>query len=219
MPSKLFSLLVALLVTFNAVRADEPSKPAPKKVFVEVLVVEVALDRLRAIGFDWSTIADSGTNKPVAPDNLVGFLKALRQYKLTTVLAEPSIMTLDGRPATLAIGDQLKQLKLEIVPIVKGDNRIRVEYRLELTETGFKSDSAVEVEPGQAVIASQVRSETKDAAGKVREVATMVIVRADTKPTAGIGTADASAPDSTSRPAARLQAPTYQEIESRPIKR
>jgi len=212
------------LTASNLLRAGEPAAAAPgakaAKVTVELFVVEVSLTKLRSAGFVWEDL--KGRRGLLLEtdfsdgEKLKAFLQALRQYDIATILSEPTITTLDGRPASFAIDDKLK---LDVVPIVLGNGRIRIEHRLELPERKLKSESAVEVEPGQAVIASQVRSETKDAAGKVREVATMVIVRADTKPTAGIGTADASAPDSTSRPSARLQAPTYQDLESRPIKR
>src|SRR5262245_2174788 len=175
------------LLAASRLRAEPPAAPrAAEKHFVtvELTVVEVSLTKLQALGFDWEIV---GKKSPDLPDpaqfkcrdgkQVEGFLNLLKQYNLGQVVCNPKLMTLSGRPASLAIDDHLR---LDVVPIVLGSGRIRVEHRLELPARKLKTDSAVEVESGQAVIASQVRSEKKDAAGKVSETATLVVVRADT---------------------------------------
>jgi Flp pilus assembly secretin CpaC len=175
------SLAAILFVATDALRAEPPA--AKQFVTVEVTVIEVNRTKLRAAGFDWDIVKSGGPSdaldakllKSASARDLTAFLQALKQYNLAKVLSEPRLMTLSGRPASLAIGDHLK---LDVVPIVLESGRIRVEHRLELGEPKLKSDGAVEVDSGQAVIASQVKSEHKDAAGKVQELETLVIVRA-----------------------------------------
>jgi len=165
-------------------------------VIIEFTVLEVDVNKLRAVGFDWDLISSGGKPSPdlacplscklATGQRLEGFLKALTQYNLAKVLSNPTLTTLSGRPASIAVGDQLK---LDVVPIVLGSGRIRVEHRLELSAAKLKSDSTSELDPGQVAVVSKVRSEHKDALGKVRETETLVLVRADLaeKSTTAIG--------------------------------
>jgi Flp pilus assembly secretin CpaC len=185
MPLKLAlaAFVAALCVSLAApLRADEPAAPAATKaprVTVDMLVVEVSLTKLRALGFDWEVV--KGAHQLVHADGkqLTGFLRALKEHDLAEFLCEPKLMTLSGRPASLAVGTT----KLDVVPVILGSGRIQVEHRLELPHAGgvLRSHSAVELDPGQAVIAGHVRSNKKDAAGKANETATLVVLRADTK--------------------------------------
>ena len=184
--------LAVVVASFSGgpVLAEPPAADAPQSaerqfVTVELSVVDVSLTKLRALGFDWEAV--SKTLQPGFPDpkqlkfgagkQLEGFLQLLKQYNIGEVVSNPKLMTLNGRPASVDISPHLK---LDVVPIVLGSGRIRVEHRLELPQRKLKTDSAVEVDPGQPVIAGHVRSEKKDAAGKLHETATLIIVRADT---------------------------------------
>ncbi len=185
------SLLVFLVLVVGAsLRAEPPTEKASQaaakqSVTVEVTVIEVNRTKLRAAGFDWDLVKNGGPSDALDPkllksatgEQFEGFLQALQQYNLSKVLCQPKLMTLSGRPASLAIDDHLK---LDVVPVVLESGRIRVEYRLELAQRKLKSDGAVEVDSGRAAIAGQVKSEHKDAAGKLQELETLVIVRADT---------------------------------------
>jgi Flp pilus assembly secretin CpaC len=185
---------IFLAVACSSLRAEPPAeeaKPAAAKqsVTVEITVLEVNRTKLRAIGFDWDLAVTGGepATEIAGPKNgkfgtgkqLDTFLQAIQRYDLARVISKPTLMTLSGRPASLAIGDYVK---LDVVPIVLESGRIRVEHRLELAHSGvkLKSDGAVEVESGQAAVGSQVRSEKRDAAGKVHETETLVLVRAVT---------------------------------------
>jgi len=180
------AVLSIALAEPSVLRADEPAAPAtaakPKAtaeqfVTVELTVVEVSLTKLRAIGFDWFDVNSKDHTTELLNDakKWKDFLQALEQHASLKVLRRPTLETLSGQPAFVAVGN----LKLDVVPIVLDSGRIRVEYRL--NAGGFASESTLEIEPGKARIANQVRTETNDAAGKVQETATIVIVRADTK--------------------------------------
>ena len=187
MNGRLLSAAVAVaILAHGPVRAEPPAADvasvAEKQfVTVELTVVEVDLTKMRAIGFDWLDVSDKDPITKLFSDAKKShdFLRALERHGLANLLHRPMLMTLSGRPASIAIGEYFR---LDVVPIVLGSGRIRVEHRLELahSERKLKSDSAVEVDPGQAVIAGHVRSEKKDAAGKLHETATLIIVRADT---------------------------------------
>jgi Flp pilus assembly secretin CpaC len=91
--------------------------------------------------FDLSKVPDSGMP--------AGVIQALRQHDLARVLAEPTLVTMDSRPATLAIegkvpirahhgsddntqGEEVRiGTRLEVCPQLIDENRIRIELRLE----------------------------------------------------------------------------------------
>ena len=115
-------------------------------------VVDVNRTKLRALGFDWdllaggkpSSVADHIDVKP-GSSNWNGFVQALKQYDMGTVISEPVVTTLSGRPAQFSIGEGA--VKLDVVPIVLGSGRIQVEHRWQLSHSGreLKSESTVEV--------------------------------------------------------------------------
>lgn len=80
-----------------------------------------------------------------------GFLDALEQNNASKVLADPTLVTLSGRPASFLVGGQLPVLvpsglgqttieykdfgtQVDFVPIVLGNGRIRLEVRPRLSE-------------------------------------------------------------------------------------
>jgi len=80
-----------------------------------------------------------------------GFLDALRQNNLMKVLAEPDLVTVSGRPATFNVGGEFPILvpqslgtvsvefkkfgtQMDFVPIVQGNERIRLEVRPRVSE-------------------------------------------------------------------------------------
>lgn len=80
-----------------------------------------------------------------------GFIKALRENQLVKILAEPTLVAISGRPASFRVGGEIpilipqslgtvsveyKQFGTEVhfVPIVLGNNRIRLEVRPRVSE-------------------------------------------------------------------------------------
>ena len=109
------------------------------------------------------------------------FLNLLRQNNLAKILTEPTLVTTPGRPASLLNGGLIPipintglgvqsiefrefGTKLDVLPILEGDGRIRVEVRAEVTEVaadltqngtpGFRSrhvDTGVSLLEGQTL--------------------------------------------------------------------
>lgn len=84
-------------------------------------------------------------------NSFFGFIDALRQYNLVKVLAEPTLVTVSGRPASFSSGGEFPILvpqslgtlsieyrqfgtRVDFVPIVLGNGRIRLEVRPQVSE-------------------------------------------------------------------------------------
>jgi pilus assembly protein CpaC len=110
-----------------------------------------------------------------------GFLEALRQKNLAKLLSEPTLVTVSGRPATVNVGGEFPIIvpqslgtvsieyrqfgtRVDFVPIVLGNGRIRLEVRPQVTErddangvngvpalTTRYVDTAVEMQAGQTL--------------------------------------------------------------------
>ncbi|NLE37070.1 MAG: hypothetical protein GX621_03500 [Pirellulaceae bacterium] len=81
----------------------------------------------------------------------LGLLEALREDKLLKILAEPTLVTISGRPASFTVGGEIPILvpqslgtsaieykkygtQLDFVPIVLGNGKIRLEVRPKVSE-------------------------------------------------------------------------------------
>jgi hypothetical protein len=195
----------AILFVAGIVEGGDPSLPQPEKVVVQIQVLEVATEKLRNLGFDWSRIRPTGTTEKVPvdkvgdllkssdkPEQFLGFLEALQQNNLARMLAEPTLVTLSGRPASLEIADHLK---LDVVPVVLGDGRIRLEYRIEIastkpkdaatrverevTSTPLRLDAAVDLEAGKTTLVNHTRFHSANTDDKRRELELLVFARAE----------------------------------------
>jgi pilus assembly protein CpaC len=110
-----------------------------------------------------------------------GFLDLLRQKNLAKLLSEPTVVTVSGRPATVNVGGEFPIIvpqslgtvsieyrpfgtRVDFVPIVLGDSRIRLEVRPQVTErddangvngipalTTRYVDTAAEMQAGQTL--------------------------------------------------------------------
>jgi pilus assembly protein CpaC len=150
-----------------------------QQVILKVKVMEVSRSKLRKMGADFavfgsdtffvSSVSDiiqstSGTAQAVTVGEktidfgvvgndatFFGFLDALEQNNVSKVLADPTLVTLSGRPASFLVGGQLPVLvpaglgqvsieykdfgtQVDFVPIVLGNGRIRLEVRPRLSE-------------------------------------------------------------------------------------
>lgn len=114
-------------------------------------------------------------------DAFFGFLEALRSYNMAKLLAEPTLVTVSGRPAQFLVGGEFPILvpgglgtvsveykqfgtQLDFVPIVLGNGNIRLEVRPSVTERDDGSgvngvpairtryvDTAAEMKAGQTL--------------------------------------------------------------------
>lgn len=145
------------------------------KILLHVKVMEVSRTKLRAVGFDWDLIGSGGfvtqsvsqlvpgvfpINADAFPtvrfgitsgDQFRGFLQLLRQYDLAKLLSEPTLTTLDGRPASFNVGGQIPipiqqslgvttiqwrefGTRIDFVPIVLGNGTLRLEVRPDISQ-------------------------------------------------------------------------------------
>ncbi|MDX1963189.1 MAG: pilus assembly protein N-terminal domain-containing protein [Pirellulales bacterium] len=150
-----------------------------QQIALHVKVMEVSRTKLRTLGMDWSfsngsdfvvsgvsglisaTAAQAGTATAAGDtirfgfvdgnNSFFAFLQALRQYKLIKVLAEPTLITVSGRPAFFNAGGEFPVLvpqslgtvsiqykkygtQVDFVPIVLGNGTIRLEVRPRISE-------------------------------------------------------------------------------------
>lgn len=89
-------------------RLRTPS-PSAEQVLIQLKVVELALEKLDASGMGLVSIRDlldSEASSAVPDENgqIGEFLELLRREGLVQVVAEPKLVTVNGRPATLEIG-------------------------------------------------------------------------------------------------------------------
>jgi hypothetical protein len=116
--------------------AVSSTTPVPLTVGLKVMQIEVA--KLKRLGFSWSQLGPAGEqttaidsvrtifNFKGSPEQLEGFIEALRKNGLARVIAEPTLVTLDGRPAQFNAG----QTTIEFVPILLASGRVKLECRL-----------------------------------------------------------------------------------------
>ncbi len=147
------------------------------QVLLHVRVMEVSRTKLRALGFDFALF--TGQNHVVSSVSgligafgggmmtsgqetfsfgvvdgssaFFGVLEAMRQDQLMKILAEPTLVTVSGRPAFFQVGGEFPILvpqslgtvsieykkfgtQVDFVPIVLGNGRIRLEVRPRVSE-------------------------------------------------------------------------------------
>ncbi len=92
--------------------------------------------------------------------SLYGFFDALREEELLKILAEPVLITTNGRPASMLSGGEFPVLvpqslgvvsiewrdfgiRMEAVPVILGDGRVRLEVMPEVSERDFANSVTV----------------------------------------------------------------------------
>jgi pilus assembly protein CpaC len=149
-----------------------------QQVMLKVKVMEVSRTKLRKLAMDWAVFGQDGFFASSVSDiiqtvstagtvsvgektidfgvlgndaTFLGFIDALQSNSVSKVLADPTLVTLSGRPASFLVGGQLPVLvpaglgqvsieykdfgtQVDFVPIVLGNGRIRLEVRPRLSE-------------------------------------------------------------------------------------
>lgn len=150
-----------------------------QQVLLHVKVMEVSRTKLRALGFDWAYLSgptqivsaaagiigaatDGGVpgeggsnfrfNVVSGSSTFWGFLEAMRRDNMAKLLAEPTLVTVSGRPAYFQSGGEVPVTtggglgvpantvykpygtQINFVPIVLGNGRIRLEVRPQVSE-------------------------------------------------------------------------------------
>jgi pilus assembly protein CpaC len=190
------------------------------KILLHTKVMEISRTKLRNLGFDWAQISSgggfisqsvSGLIEPIGTltgragptvrfgvvgegGQFYGFVEALRQNNLARLLAEPTLVTLDGRPATFNVGGQVpipmqqalgvttvtyRQFgtQIDFVPIVLGNGMIRLEVRPDITEIDPSLRDTVTGVPGFRQRTADTAVEMK--AGQTLAIAGLVFTRED----------------------------------------
>jgi len=109
-------------------------------VTLNVKVMELHVSKMRKMGFDFQTadgvsFNENNLNFPVELAALDGLISALQKHDLVKVLAEPTLVTVSGRPASFQSGGEFPI----IVPQSTG--AVAVEYR----QFGTRLDCLAEV--------------------------------------------------------------------------
>lgn len=151
-----------------------------QQVMLKVKIMEVQRTKLRRLGIDFINNPNPGgvlSNSPAqlfdidamgvvsetattafqvvsGGDTFSGFIEALKEEKLLKVLSEPSLLAMNGRPATLLAGGEFPVLvpqslgtvsiewrefgvRMEAVPVILGNGMVRLEVMPEVTERDF----------------------------------------------------------------------------------
>jgi pilus assembly protein CpaC len=184
--------------------------------------MEISRTKLRNLGFDWAslsggvvqsvsgvlpTLAQGTALSPLMPagtatlrfgvnsgSTFAAFLEALRENDLARLMAEPTLVTLDGRPATFNVGGMIpipvnqalgvttvmyRQFgtQIDFVPIILGNGMVRLEVRPDITEIDPSLRDQVTGVPGFRQRTADTAVELK--AGQTLAIAGLVFTRED----------------------------------------
>ena len=120
------------------------------------LAIPFAVNGSPSVGFLEDTLSGATMSFALTHDDRIlnGFLEALKEESLLKIMAEPEVVTTNGRPATLLSGGEFPILvpqslgtvtiewrefgvRLEAVPIILGDGQLRLELQPEVSERDF----------------------------------------------------------------------------------
>lgn len=196
-----------------------------QQVMLHVKVLEVSRTKLRALGFDWAEIngddfitqgvggllqsfsnstgevVSQGTNVTFGivdgNNSFFGFIEALQQRNLARLIADPTLVTVSGRPAFFNEGGEFPILvpqslgtvsiewkkfgtQMDFVPIVLGNGLIRLEVRPRVSE--LDESRSVQVQdinvPGLRVREVDTGAEMR--AGQTMAIAGLIQQRTET---------------------------------------
>ncbi|QDU86996.1 Bacterial type II and III secretion system protein [Pirellulimonas nuda] len=129
----------------------------PEQVLVRVQLVEVALTKLQQKGIDTDWFvqgridsAATATEEGDPASGVLRFIEGLKQNNLAKTLADPTLVVVSGRPASLHTGGELPipassnsnsavdflkfGTELEVNAVTLGNDRVRLELRTSVSE-------------------------------------------------------------------------------------
>jgi len=194
-----------------------------QQVLLHVKVMEISRTKLRSLGFDFAKVTGSnvvlsgisglltgpvggslaGTGSPTFSFGVVngtsaffGVLEALRQDNLMKVMAEPTLVTISGRPAYVNVGGEFPVpvpqslgtisieykkygTQLDFVPIVMNNARIRLEVRPRVTEIDKSRSYVMNGTEVPALRSREAETGVEMQAGQTLAIAGLVQYRAE----------------------------------------
>jgi hypothetical protein len=211
MPIRCLSVEVAALADSPDDDPVPDTRSAPQQVQLHVLVAEVPREKLKHMGIDvspdsqisksggriefqFSPDANVAFGKPQNADDVREVIRELKRQGLAKIIAEPTLVTFTGRPASMEVGGEFPIIipgeqgtfsvefreygtRIECVPIVLGNNRIRLEVRPEISTLDFANgvlirgfvipgvmqrrvDTQIEMQSGETYLAAWLASRT-----------------------------------------------------------
>jgi pilus assembly protein CpaC len=143
-------------------------------VHLHVKIMEVSRTKLRTLGFDWAKVTNGNSvissvsglvtsassyssdatfavHVTNGTSSFLGVLEALRQDNLAKILADPTLVTVSGRPARFQVGGEFPFVtpgntgtvnvawkdygtKIDFVPLVLGNGKIHLDVRPEVSD-------------------------------------------------------------------------------------
>jgi hypothetical protein len=138
--------LAQLQQEINQLRAEAG---AEQQILVRVQVMEVSLTKMENRGFDAVGLSSGFANMSAADAKQL--IHRLSENNLGKMLSEPTVIALDGHPASVHAGGEIPypsmngekgtmELKptgtqLDVVPQTLGDNRVRLDFRVRVSDT------------------------------------------------------------------------------------
>jgi Flp pilus assembly secretin CpaC len=212
------AVLEQKLVELNRLQSEidalRRSTGTPQQILVRFVVTEVARTRMRQLGIDFARIDPAGEIKShqVTPaagtessfdlnvlgqtDAFHGFLGALKQNNIAKVLAEPSIVVLSGRPASINIGGEIPLpakagansqtefvsagTQVDVVANAIGNNRVRLDLRMRVSGTEGARTIMIDGTPTPILNVRQIDTGMELAFGQSAVFGGMVQVRTET---------------------------------------
>ncbi len=154
-----------LLAQLKALRAEVADLRRPDErqaqILVKLKLVELSRTKARAFGLDFSTLDAAVGRKPESgtcgftvvgdASPLFNLLEALQKDRLAKVLAEPTLVTMSGRPASLSIVTEVPVLvpqddgsqklehreygtRVDLLAIDLGEGRVRLEIHPRISQ-------------------------------------------------------------------------------------
>lgn len=210
---KHFACAFALVWSYHVVRADEPpprtaaespshdqrSADSKTSILFEIQIAEVSRAKLAAdvpgeapAGSLIERLTTDGDTRRgargILSESGKKLFDKLRSQGALKVIAEPSIVTIAGRPASMHVGGELpvpasdgnrksrvRYLRygtsIDVVPIVLGDEKLRLELRLQLSHLDFANSIELDGQEYPGLVGRRTDFATEIAVGQ-----TMVVI-------------------------------------------
>ncbi len=203
----------------------QPPRPTDgdtRQVMLHLRMVEVSVDKLSRLGLDFeSQMGNKVAERGLAFGSLDKkqadkVLAALRQDRLASIFAEPTLVTLNGRRANFCAGDEIPEIvkhsdgtqsiggkpaiEIDFCPTILSDGTVQIDLQAELREVDKRQ--TVEVKgvalPGVSLHAIKTRTVTRS--GQTVLIRGLKYSRIPTSP----ADKQADAPEAGKGPAAKL---------------